>query len=230
MRMDKPIKWTKQCSMCLVCVDAEPDCRIDNEDPSFGDNVTLTCDVSYTDNISPMIMTWTDEQGRAVPSGSSTTRLVNSSVQIYCLKSKVRVIRDTDAYEGCSWGGGPPLPLPAATDDSYYASACIQRMTISWTTISSNQEKALVMMSLRLSHITRPIFCIAYLLKMCKFKTGVQSSLFTPSFWVVTCTRRPIYLMLIFKMNLDLILQNLVICIPSFLMFDFIPFTRKFYS
>jgi hypothetical protein len=53
-------------SVLIAVLDSEPQCSMDNTDPRINDEITLTCSVSYTDNISPVQMFWTDESGEPV--------------------------------------------------------------------------------------------------------------------------------------------------------------------
>jgi len=52
----------------LVVVASDPVCSVDNLDPTGGENVSLTCEVLYTSNLSPMLMSWTDSEGQPVES------------------------------------------------------------------------------------------------------------------------------------------------------------------
>jgi Immunoglobulin domain len=51
-----------------VFTDSVPTCSPDISSPAEGENVTFTCDVSYTSNISPILMSWTDSNGQPVES------------------------------------------------------------------------------------------------------------------------------------------------------------------
>jgi len=76
----------------LVVIDGEPSCTIDNTEPMAGDNVTMSCSVTYTSNLSPMMMTWSDPQGN--PIEPSTLRradhTVYSSIVITAAQPRIR--------------------------------------------------------------------------------------------------------------------------------------------
>ena len=73
------------------CVDSEPKCTVDKPKPREGDTVTLTCDVTYTPNVSPMVMEWTDGQGRPVPahSGPPTPGRTTSSISFIAARPAI---------------------------------------------------------------------------------------------------------------------------------------------
>ena len=57
-----------QCVMSALSTDSDPVCTVDNTNPTEEESVTYSCEVFYTPNISPMQVTWTDEQGQLMES------------------------------------------------------------------------------------------------------------------------------------------------------------------
>jgi Immunoglobulin domain len=67
-----------------VFTDSVPTCSSDFSSPTEGENVTFTCDVSYTSNISPILMSWTDSNGQPVESfrNENQTGRTTSSITV----------------------------------------------------------------------------------------------------------------------------------------------------
>ena len=79
---------------------SDPVCTVANSQPIAGDNVTLTCDVTYTSNISPMLMTWTDSQGQPVQSHTdqSQTGRTTSSIVVTAVAPRLPSYRCTTGF------------------------------------------------------------------------------------------------------------------------------------
>jgi hypothetical protein len=58
----------------LAVLASEPICTSEVTEPvAVGDKVIYTCEVSYTSNISPMLMSWTNTEGQPIPSYTNNT-------------------------------------------------------------------------------------------------------------------------------------------------------------
>ena len=101
-----------QSGLCFT--DTEPVCTINlSGSITDGDQVTLSCDVTYTTNISPLMMTWTDSQGQPVVSNTNRnqTDRITSSIG-------VRATAPSLAEYTCTSYFSAPTGLPSTASNT----------------------------------------------------------------------------------------------------------------